>query len=226
MKIVEFFISTTLGKAIGILILAGGLIWYYGSIKWDDGYTRGAADSTEAWSGKYQMLVDAKVTTDSLLTIARETLPLIVLRYRDRTLPSPDIRAQVDSAFREGIAQGLDCQEQLYHMAEPATLWIDTTQLTRDSLEVRTTGRVDYYPLFRDFYATIQAAPVITRTWLVTRGYIIQAPPDIWGAEITLGSRIKNPSLRLGFMVFRETYGLGLDLQSKENPVFKIGVRF
>jgi len=212
-------------KSVGfvlVLFLIGLSIWLYGNSRESEGREIQRVIDDE----KYQALVDAKTQVDSQLTVARETLPPLVIRYRDRTLPSPDIRSQVDSAFREGIAQGLDCQEQLYRLAEPATLWIDTTQLTKDSLEVRTTGRVDYYPLSRDFYATIQAAPVITRTWLVKSGFIIQALPDILGVEITLGNQVKNPSPRLGLMVFREGYGLGLDLQAKENPVVKVGVRF
>jgi len=207
---------------LGVLFLAGLAIYSYGNSR----ESEGRRDQSEIDGVKYQALVDAKTQVDSALTIEREKLPPIVIRWRDRTAPSPDIRSQVDSAYREGIAEGIGCQEQLYRLAEPATLWIDTTQLTRDSLEVRTTGRIDYYPLSRDFYANIQAAPAITRTWLVTRGFILEAPPDIWSAEITIGSQVRNPSLRLGAMVFRESYGLGLDLQKGESPLYKVGARF
>jgi len=207
---------------VGVLLLAGLSIWSYGNSR----ESEGRRDQSEIDGVKYQALVDAKVAVDSALTVEREKLPPIVIRWRDRSTSTAEIRSQVDSAYREGIAEGIGCQEQLYRLAEPATLYIDTVQLTKDSLEVRTTGRIDYYPLSRDFYASIQAAPAITRTWLIRSGYILQAPPDIWSAEITIGSQVRNPTLRLGAMVFRESYGLGLDLQKGESPLYKVGVRF
>ena len=108
-------------KSVGfvlVLFLIGLSIWLYGNSRESEGREIQRVIDDE----KYQALVDAKTQVDSQLTVARETLPPLVIRYRDRTLPSPDIRSQVDSAFREGIAQGLDCQEQLYRLAEPATL--------------------------------------------------------------------------------------------------------
>jgi len=228
MSTIFAFLKTKFGMGVValtvVIIAAVILIRSYGNTREDEGYRQGAADSTAVWGQRYSALVTAKTRAESLLTISREQLPEIRYRFRDRAVPD---RAAVDSAFQAGTMQGRTCEDQLALMWPLAYARIDTTQYTKDSLKVRTTGDVYFDPPTRMWDIAVQAAPSITRTWLIRQGYILpgEVIENDFALELMLGSPVKSPALRFSPSVWYDVFGIGVDFEARRSPVLKIGGR-
>lgn len=195
----------------------------YGNSRESEGDAEGYGRAATIYADSLHNLRTALTRTDSLLSVRRDTLPRIVYRFRDRAVADSATLARLDSAQRAGESW----QALAERMSPIATLDIDTTQLTPDSLEVRTTGQAQFDPFTRNWDAWVQSAPSITRTWMIRKGYIL--PPDIirypFSVEVMLGSPVKSPSLRISPAVWFDSYGLGIDIERKFAPVFKGGYR-
>ena len=229
MSIINFFISTTLGRVIGILILAGGLIWYYGYVQDGNGYDRGQREATKEWSAKYKALENARIEADTSRSTDEIPVPPTRIIYRDRGTKVDSLALR--AAFLRGLEAGNDSLFALYmKMAPLAELDTTVTQIVPpDSLVVKTRVKGTFEPVDRLWDVTLYPNPIITRTWLIKSGFIVETVEvNPWALQLTLGSAIKNPSARIGLMGWYSSYGIGVDIQSGFSPVPKVGfqVRF
>lgn len=228
------FISSKFGAsavALTVVIVAAVvLIRSYGSDREEVGYRQGAADSTAVWSMRYARLERAKLQTDSALTVERHKPPVIRFAAVDTGRIIGPYRSQIVAAFLAGVEHSRDSMANAYAaMSAIATLDIDTVQYV-DSMAVRTQGQILFDPPSRTWGGWLEPSPVVTRTWLVSRGYIVDNPAVVirndWSAEIMLGSPVKVPALRVSPSLWYRSYGAGVDFELRYSPVWKIGGRF
>lgn len=209
-----------------ILVFGFGLFLYVQhekSVSYREGNRAGIVQDSLRSQRLIDRLIAARVVADSTYEARLDSLPAVVVRYRDR--------AVADTSGLDSLRRFYERDREAFireysAMSLPAHLPVDTTILSADSVEVRLRADVFYTPPFRTFDATFYPSPIVTQRWLIRRGYII--PPDTvdlrysWSAELILGYA---HAVRVSPALWWKSYGVGVDLERGFSPVYRVGWR-
>jgi hypothetical protein len=215
------------GRWFVIVFAAGLIVFFYvlreKSISHKEGYRQGWAEDSTRAQREYDKLLTALVERDSTLERERRARNPVEIRYRSVPVVN---QAAIDSLRTAFDTDRESMVAQFAEMMQAATLSVDTTVQTEDTLDVQLKATVTYYPLSRIFDATFYPYVDLER-WRITSGYLIRDTTEIrhdWTFALMGGY---SPS-GLGGQVsgWYRSYGLGVSWSHHHDPVYWGGYRW